>query len=389
VKSKINAKLVLLDHSKAKVELYTNYLATYLNILSRTSYVDTVRIYDLMCGEGIYADGSKGSPIIALEKIRDHYNYNKGTFLNLKVWFNDKGKSEIKENKYKIDRVEQVCSKIDIPNNVEVFYTRKDYTEIYQKVIEEVDVLSAKERALIFIDPYGYKEVKPKHLKKILKNGKTELILFLPISHMYRFMKKSLSNDDFPGGIPLQEFLTPLIAFNHMLGKVNSPDEFILQLKESFKKFLSNCSILVDTFTIERDSQNIYCLFFFTSHILGFEKMLETKWKIDEQQGKGFRSDWKQGALFTEIEISNYPNELKNFIQSDNTKTNSDLYIFGLRKGFLPKHTNQILKKWQKDNPKFKVYLENGNEARKNSFYLDYKYHHGNNPKKIVKFVFE
>ncbi len=379
----------MLEHSKAKVELYTSYLATYLNILSRTPYVDTIHIYDLMCGEGIYADGSKGSPIIALEKIRDHYFSNKRTSPNLEVWFNDEDKSEIEKNKYKIERVKETCSQIFRPNNVSIKYTNRDYIELYPKVVKKLKNMLKSERALVFLDPYGYKKIKPEYLREFLNNRKTELILFLPISHMYRFMKKSLSNDDFPGGIPLQEFLTPLIAFNHMLGEVNSPDEFILQLKESFKKFLSNRSIFVDTFTIERDSQNIYCLFFFTSHILGFEKILESKWKIDEEQGKGFRLNKEQTPLFNAIIISDYSTKLKNFIVSEETKTNADLYLFGLDNGFLPKHTAEVLREWLRDNPKFKVYLENGNEARRNAFYLLYKYHHGSNPQKIVNFVFE
>jgi three-Cys-motif partner protein len=64
-----NAKLVMLEHSKAKVELYATYLATYLNILSRVPFVIRIHIYDLMCGEGVYVDDSKGSPIIAMERI--------------------------------------------------------------------------------------------------------------------------------------------------------------------------------------------------------------------------------------------------------------------------------------------------------------------------------
>ena len=72
-----------------------NLQSLYLNILSRAGYLDKIHIYDLMCGEGIYSDGSKGSPIIALEKIKEHYCQNNNTCPNLDVWFNDKDKSEI------------------------------------------------------------------------------------------------------------------------------------------------------------------------------------------------------------------------------------------------------------------------------------------------------
>ena len=44
-------------------------------------------------------------------------------------------------------------------------------------------------------------------------------------------------------------------------------------------------------------------------------------------------------------------------------------YQFGLENGLLPKHSVQVFKKWQKDNLNFKVFLTNGNKAKKGAFY--------------------
>lgn len=184
----------MLKHSKAKVDLYTNYLSVYLNILSRADFLDKIHIYDLMCGEGMYSDNSKGSPIVALEKIRDHYYKNNKTCPNLEVWFNDRDRSEIEKDKYKIERVKEYCSKIFTPPNVKIYYSYEDYSDIYKKVLNKINSLK-NEKLLLFIDPYGYKEIKPEHLKNFLHCGKTELILFLPIMYMYRFADKSLSED--------------------------------------------------------------------------------------------------------------------------------------------------------------------------------------------------
>jgi three-Cys-motif partner protein len=380
---KIDVKTVMLRHSKAKVELYTNYLSRYLNILSRAGFLDKIHIYDLMCGEGIYSDKSKGSPVIALEKIRDHYYSNDKTCPNLEVWFNDRDKSEIDKQKYKIERVKEHCSTIFTPKNVKITYTQEDYVELYPKVLQKIKSLR-KERLLLFVDPYGYKEIKPEHLKSFLNGGKTELILFLPISPMYRFANKSLKDDKFTSGIPLKKFLTSLFK-----SKISykSPDEFIDQLKMSFREYLKAQKIFVDTFTLERDRQNLYCLFFFTPHIKGFEAMLETKWNMDEQRGKGFKL-MQQGLLFSKSQITNYPEKLKIFISQKDYKTNGEMYLFGLENGFLPKHTSQVFRDWQKNNPKFKVYLCDGQEARKGAFYISYK-NYGNTPEKTVKFVLE
>lgn len=173
--------------------------------------------------------------------------------------------------------------------------------------------------------------------------------------------------------------------FEQKIEDYKTPEEFIDQLKISFKQYLREQRIYVDTFTIERDKKNLYCLFFFAPHIKGFEAMLDTKWKMDEQQGKGFRISAQQ-LLFSEVEISNYPEKLKQYILQADYRTNKDIYFFGLDNGFLPRHTNEVFKEWQKSDKKFKIFLEDGKEARKNSFYISYK-NSRNNPEKRVKFV--
>lgn len=381
-----DAKLVMLEHSKAKVELYTKYLSTYLNILSRVPHIRQIHIYDLMCGEGVYLDNSEGSPIEALKRIKDHYFENKETCPKIKIWFNDKDKSEIEKDKLKIDRVKEKILTMFVPSNVDIEFSSEDFETIFPKVLSRIKNLY-NEKALLFIDPYGYKKIAPEDLKSLLSHKHTEIILFLPISFMYRFSKKSLSEDEFPGGTSLKEFLSPLLSYSENNLIADSPLEFIDQLKKAFKNYLEENKVYVDTFTIERDKQNIYCLFFFTPKVLGFEKMLEAKWNLDEQQGKGFKLISNQTALFQETEVCDYSSELKSFISSSEYKTNSDLYIFGLEKGFLPKHTNEILRRFQDTNSNFKVFLLDGKIARKGAFYIKYE-NYGKKPRKVVKFRF-
>ncbi len=381
-----DAKLVQLEHSKAKIELYSSYLGAYLNILSRVPYIKRIHLYDLMCGEGKYEDGSKGSPIIAIEKIKNHYFTNNKTIPNLKVMFNDKDESQIEKGTLKVDRVKKYISEMFVPKNVEIEYSSENYLDLFPKVLKTVSSFR-NEKALLFIDPYGYKEIHPDDLKRLLSNGNVEIILFLPVSHMYRFQKKSLSEDDFPGGEPLKEFLLPLFRQNIELKGHTSVLNFIENLKKAFRVFLKNERIFVDTFSIERSQQNTYSLFFFTPNILGFEKMLEAKWKIDEKQGKGFKILSKQTDMFSEIQISNFPNKLKHFISSTNLRTNGEVYLFGLENGFLPRHANKVLMQFQKEEKGFSVISPAGEPVRKAAFYINYS-NFKRPPKKIVMFQF-
>lgn len=54
------------------------------------------------------------------------------------------------------------------------------------------------------------------------------------------------------------------------------------------------------SYYIERDKSNFFALFFISSNIFGFEKILETKWVLDEEHGGGFKLPDATGNLFAE-----------------------------------------------------------------------------------------
>ena len=374
---RINPKTVMLEHSQAKVELYGRYLSIYLNILSRVPKVDRVYIFDLLCGEGVYENEVEGSPCIALNSIRVHYFSHNQTCPRVTIWFNDNGLSQIDEGIYKVERVERLCEERFIPPGVNIEYYREHFDVIYSEALKKVQSIW-NTKGLFFIDPYGYKDVRPQHIRKILEGGNTEVLLFLPIAQMYRFAEKS-TKTSFSGGEPLRGFLIELFQSTDV--RFNSVHDFVNQIKDRFRNYLSSQRIFVDTFTLERDKQNVYCLFFFTSHIKGFEKMLETKWKMDTVQGRGFILE-KTLPLFDGIDGSDYPRNLMEFVKDSQYRTNEDLYLFGLLNGYLPKHTNQVLKKWKKELPNFEVFPLDNDDNFIKGFYINSK------PKRRVGFRF-
>ena len=355
-------KLIMLEHSEAKVNLYGTYLSIYLNILSRVPTVYKIFIFDLFCGEGIYEGGGKGSPMIALDAIKNHYYSNNNTCPNITVWFNDNGESEMEPGIPKVDRVQRLCKSLFVPTNVSLEFKIYDYDTILPHALNIIRT-TQRAKGLFFLDPYGYKDIKLDDIRKILQGGSTEVIWFLPISLMYRFAVKALESS-FSGSEPLHAFLVDLFGNTHPT--FNSVHDFIFQIKEGFRVELSSQSIFVDTFTIERESRNVYCLFFFTSSIKGFEKMLEAKWKVDTNRGKGFTLE-KTMSFLNEIELSGYPDKLCRFILSARYRSNVDLYHFGLENGFLPKHTNEVLKTW-KDRGELEVFSLDGKPVR--GYYL-------------------
>lgn len=339
-KKKTDSKTIMLEHSKAKVELFERYWSVFLNILNRVDFITKLYLFDLFAGEGMYENEGKGSPIVAMEAIRNVYNGNKKKCKDTDVTFNDNGESKIEPGVLKINRIKRFVSKIFKPKNVTINYKKEDYTVIVKEVIAKLNNIKNSERALVFIDPWGYKEIFVKDIQDILQNKKTELILFLPVSFMYRFAHKAFTEEEFPGGKPLKKFLESL--FDNDIPKYDNVFQFIDAMKKQFRTKVP--VRYVDTFTIQRDNSNHFCLFFFTDNETGFEKMLSTKWKMDEQHGNGFRiQDKNQLSLFGGTYYNSYPEDLKKLLTDKGALTNHDLRSFGLNEGFLPRHTNEVL----------------------------------------------
>lgn len=335
---------VLEAHSRAKVQLLGVYLGIYLNIMQRAKFITGLRFFDLCAGEGIYSDGGKGSPIKIIQAIKDNYFSNGKKCPNMTVLFNDYGASEIEPGMMKIQRVKKAVEKLFVPENVEVSYVDKEYDEVLMDVLNTLNAMRSNERAVVFIDPHGYKKIKPKDLVEVMKNGKTEVILFLPTRDMYRFAEKALSDDEFPGGVPLRKFLISLYG-------AEPPDSrtslaFIDSLLDRFRQ-LPDIKY-VDRFTIEREKGNYFALFFFTNHLQGLRKMVESKWRMDTEAGRGFKLPDAQVDMFAGYEHSNYPDALELELKARGSMTNLDVEVFGLEQhGHLPTHSTQVLLKWK------------------------------------------
>jgi three-Cys-motif partner protein len=357
---KKNVKTNLLDHSEAKVKLLGEYLKRYLSIILNDGYTPRIRIYDLFCGEGIYENGGEGSPLVIMKTLKNVYYSNlsrSSRIVPVDCYFNDIDVD-------KVDNVKKIIAekKLHSTDMGKLVFTADDYQTIIHPIKSELSKINA-EKAFIFIDPYGYKHIRGKDIKGLIENRKTEVLLFLPIQFMYRFNSNGTPD-------ALIEFIDELIGE----GKWNEAEnvwDYIEQLKIAFRAYLGD-SHFVDSFTIKKDGNTVFCLFFFCSHIKAFEKMLEAKWEIDTEQGKGwdYVGDCK-GTLFSDQKTNPLAAKLKEFLSYED-KNNPQVYEYTLRCGFLPKHTNQIFSDWQCRGI-LSVETSNGDKCRKGAFYINYK----------------
>lgn len=366
-----DSQLNMMEHSQAKIELLSRYMNRFLNIMNQNNYIHDVHLYDLFCGEGIYPNGGKGSPIIFLEKIKNLHFTNKAKshpHIVFHCSFNDIDN----------EKLEKLSSTIQYKNLHHeemgpLSITNQDYKDKLSEVISTLEKLKGSEKAFIFIDPYGYKEIKADDIKRLLFANNSEVLLFLPTQNMFRFESKGTPES-------LQKFISELVPIEEW-PESETGLNFIETLLDKFREYLGS-KYFVDSFIITRGTNQYFCLFFFTSHIRGFEKMLESKWEIDEEQGRS----WKQGMrsdLFADQEKIAKTEKLKSALYDylDEERTNGDLYEFGLNQGFLPRHVNSILKKFQIDDI-LKIEKTDGSKIRKGAFYTGYNYYR-DDPSKI------
>jgi three-Cys-motif partner protein len=339
-----DVKLNILPHTQAKLDLYNGYLEHYLRVLCYASFCEHIKIFDIYCGAGIYQDGKKGSPLLALEcikKVGKEIIDNGKTLTPISLFVND----------YDPKKVENVKEKADTQGieNLKIEYSKLNANEMLDVVSNHVKETPKNQRNLVFIDPYGYSDIKREKIIALLENKRTEIILFLPVMQMYRFTNIALEDEDRPHYENLRNFISMFFNDQSYLST-----DSIFKYIQSIKEALSiNNTYYTCSHYIERSKGSYYALFFIGSNIYGLEKMLETKWSLDPVKGEGFdqEKDMMQFTMFDDEinendhlrEISYLEDIIFSSLKQRNSMTNVELYELTLRNEFLPKHAKEAI----------------------------------------------
>lgn len=375
-KDRISAKDVMKPHSEAKVRFYQRYLETRLLILSSVAFVKEIHIYDLFCGRGIYKNGKTGSPIRAYETIRE-VRRQRPSNNRIVLHLNDKNAKHIETVHTYLEshfgNEEKIC---------EVVYTQKDANEMLGGLAARswCGRLHDGVVNVFFIDPYGYKEIKRELLEHLMDSGNSEILLFLPISFMHRFTRHAFSNKVTPGALPLKRLIA---SFFHEQHPMRTRKEMGVQeyIDHFTKAFTCGGRFYTTSYPIERNEKNLFALFFFSTSIFGYEKVLEQKWRMMDCWGFGFHLPEMERGFFDEIfkqerlqeMTEGFRVKMLNFL-STKTRTNSEVYRFAVENGFLPKHAKDVLRNLQENGQLLIVDMETGEVVEKrNQFHVDYK----------------
>ncbi len=313
----------------AKTMVYKSYIEGYLPKLLLT--YGKCLIADLFCGPGMNGD-EKGSPLILIDKL----NYIlsspiliKRNDLKVQIIFND-------ENQTFIDSLQQELKKVHYNQNI---VTLTIQSNTYESALEHISKETKFKNIpkFYFLDPFTYSNVKVSHLRELMHLQNTEVLLFVPIFHSYRFANTNFG-ENHKTRIFIEEFTTEGIA-NY---------EDVHHFMQSIKK-----KLIIETGTpyvrplLLDDGDRKNSLFLLTKHRMGMLLFNKIAMRLSDDGNIVSVGNQSQINLFPTIEVSknfyNFENLLIDFL-SNKERTNEQIVDFAIKEGFAAKQVTACLK---------------------------------------------
>ncbi len=320
---------IINEHTKEKVQIYEKYLKAYLSVLLNSPYTKGINIYEPLAGMGAYSN-LDGSALLSC-RISSLIKDNKKN-IPIKVFLNDKDKKSY----------DSLCISC---GQYYPIITQKEAAHFILDTIKEAKVKYVDYHKFYFIDPYGYTQVNKDDINALLKLDKIELLFFIPISHIYRFINGNKEEKH------LQGVFNFLKSYTISVDNIKKSDDLVIEIKNCFLREGRN--FYVQDYPLKTKG-NKYSLFFITKHIFGAEKFLEIMYKKkNDKKIMKFKEDCPLFCDFMEEKeqinpLNDKKEELYSFIRNNNNKINNVmLYKWLIQNSCLPKHFNILYKNKQ------------------------------------------
>ena len=215
---------------------------------------------------------------------------------------------------------------------------------------------------LFFIDPHGYTQVSIDNLKRVFSMEGCDFLIFIPIYHIYRFLRKE---DDTEQLKPIANFLRELNIGEAEAKKAANLSDFAELVLDALQN-ISGTEWLYKEMIKNRQFNSTHCLFFITRNILGAAKFLEAQYKLKEQA----KANQAQPTFDFLEDIDT--RSILSFIERDRPYDNTQLFELGIKAGLLPKQLNKELKKLEETGI-VSVTAFSGKERKQKGFYINYE----------------
>ncbi len=340
--------------TKLKIKVLSEYITGYYPKLLLSFKKCT--IIDLFSGPG-KSGNNLGSPLQAIEQAK--YILQSPILKELpetpKIYFffNDINSAYTENLQDELSKIQS-----ELPKNIIYKVTNYDYKEILPKLIQWLK--EKKIPSFIFLDPFTYSQISVFELKKLMDLPHIEIMLFIPISHVYRFSGSAplQKNEEHKTRRFLEEYTKSGIK------KYKDPFDLLNDIRAKLRKELKTDYV---RYTLLNTGIQKNALIFITKHRKGMILMNKKILLLSSDGSSNISSSTDQLSLFDNTfhntQFQNFKNSLIEKIKSCLLKTNEEIVEYTIKEGYLPKHAKEILLELFRQN-KIIFMDENGNEIR-------------------------
>lgn len=216
-------------HSVAKIELLNSYLIPWIRKVT-FGMNQKCLICDTFAGEGIYSDGTLGSPFIIINNALDYLEQNPQKTHEVLLAFVEANSDNYKklkkniEDKFSVSLEENTFNQI--PNKkMRIMISNSTHEEFINELSLQVNNLVP---SLFFVDPFGYKGVNINEITSIMNKYKScEFIVNFIYDEFIRFKSKEsikqIVTDFFGSGLEeavlISKNMSPKDRRNYLISK--------------------------------------------------------------------------------------------------------------------------------------------------------------------------
>jgi len=324
------------DLTASKILIYRQYLSSYLpKVLMQYG---RCFMADFFCGPG-KSGANDGSPLVLLDAAKNMLESpalrNKYRNPEVIVVFSD-------DNKAHVDNLAQVLKQKNYPSGIKIVGPLcEQFNSIISKTSDVFKKIAGPK--FFFLDPFTYSDVTIDNVKTLIDSPVSEVLLFLPTFHSYRFVK--CANE--VGALKnfLENFTEKGCAD---YADINDFNESIRQklLKYIGLKFVRSVGL--------DDGARKNALFYLTKHITGMLLMNKLVWKYAHDGVTVKAKQDTEPALFNLSTVSGNFKRIKEVFQDHIKKkkrlTNVEIIDFVAQSCFDTTYANDILKEMKKQS---------------------------------------
>lgn len=274
-------------HTAAKHDIYRSYLLKWFPILLSQHGYPSVTYAEGFAGPGVYLDGEPGSPIIAIQALRETPELQEST-KETRFLFIDRDPRCTTTLREQL--VKRFPSHPRSPELMPVQIETGTCAEMLEPALEKLGAWHMP--ILAVLDSWGNAQVGYRLLRRLAQNPSSEVIVTLMPKHFMRFVRDLPPEAD--------EVFGHNADWRHVQALSSGPEKKIFLLQQ-YRRMLGEAGFqyILDFELVTHKGESLY-LIFGTNHRRGLEKMKESAWSVDARLGIGFRDpkDVMQESLF-------------------------------------------------------------------------------------------